>query len=316
VENSDTTSNTESVKTTTKRRIITHKRMSIFPNALTVGNMFFGFWSIISSIELDYKWACYFIIFGGICDAFDGKVARLVKSTSDFGVEFDSLADVITFGTAPSLLMYMLYTNVYLSHYPALEDFSHIFFIISFFPLMFTGIRLARFNAELVGHDKEYFSGLPSPASAFTIIAFVLFELEQYESIQHLKWLTVTSIVVSYLMVSRVRYHGFPVIFQKGEKLILRYLKILGVILLLLSILKWKMSLLFPIMALFVLSGIVINLTHKLIRPAADTEEDLTSEDKLKKGSVVRRKLKRNLKVEDDVEPDEIEVIEEESFEE
>jgi len=236
--------------------------MSIFPNSLTMGNMFFGFLSIIASIKGNYEWACYYIIFGGICDMLDGKVARLVKCSSDFGVEFDSLSDLITFGAAPSLLLYSLYSKMY--HVPVeMQDMSFFFVVFAFLPLLFTGIRLARFNAELVGHDKEAFSGLPSPASAMTIIAFVLFEFEVYGKVMHLKWLVMTTIVVAYLMISRIKYHGFPVVFKKGEKYFLRYIKLMVVVLIILAVVKFKMSLLFPIMALFILLGVVAAMFEK-----------------------------------------------------
>ncbi len=253
------------------------KRMAVFPNSLTIGNMFFGFWSVTFSIQGSYLWACYFVILGGICDALDGKVARLVKSTSDFGVEFDSLADVITFGMAPSILMFMLYKNVYISKYPGIEDLSHFILIFSFMPLLFASIRLARYNSELVDHNvKKSFSGLPSPAAALTIISFVLFELEQYGEIIHFKWLTFTSVAVSYLMISRIEYHGFPLLFKKGENYIMRQIKILAVIVSVILIVKLKMSLLFPIMTLFVLSGVFTNLLDKNRR---ETEREKISSE-------------------------------------
>jgi CDP-diacylglycerol---serine O-phosphatidyltransferase len=252
-------------------------KLAIFPNSLTIGNMFFGFWSVISSIQGDYLWACYFVLLGGVCDAFDGKVARLVKSTSDFGIEFDSLADVITFGMAPSVLMYMLYKKVYIGRYPGIEDLGHLTLVFSFFPLLFASIRLARFNAELVDPTvKGAFSGLPSPASALTIVSFVLFELEQFGQIQHFKWLTLTTLVVSYLMISRIKYQGFPVMFKKGESFIKRNLKILGVVVVFVLIVKMKMSLLFPVMAVFVLSGIVLTIIE--MARIEDEEDDPAGE--------------------------------------
>lgn len=236
------------------------RRMAIFPNTLTIGNMFFGFWSITSSIQGNYLFACYLVILGGMCDAFDGKVARLVKSTSDFGIEFDSLADVITFGAAPSVLMFMLYKNVYTSRFPGIEDFGHFILIFSFFPLLFASIRLARFNAEITDPTiKGAFSGLPSPAAAMTIISFVLYELEQYGEIRHFRWLTITSLAVSYLMISRIEYQGFPILFRRGENFLIRNLKILSVVAVIVLIVKLKMSLLFPLMIVFVISGIFMN---------------------------------------------------------
>ncbi len=240
-------------------------KMAIFPNSLTVGNMFFGFWSILSSIEGDFQWACYFVILGGLCDALDGKVARLVNSTSDFGVEFDSLSDLITFGAAPSIMILMLYKTNYVLD-PVYQDLNFLFFLFSFLPLLFTGIRLARFNAELVGHNKDFFSGLPSPASAITIISFVLFEYAFYNHVVHFNYLTLIALTVSYLMVSRLKYSGLPILFKKGEKFIVRYLKMLGVMALIISIIMFKMWLLFPIMALFIFFGIINSVIEKLKR--------------------------------------------------
>jgi len=251
------------------------KKLAIFPNTLTIGNMFFGYWSIISSVHGEYLWACYFVMMGGICDAFDGKVARLVKSTSDFGIEFDSLADIITFGAAPSVMMYMLYKNVYINRYPGLEDLGHLTLLFSFFPLLFAGIRLARFNSELVDPTvKGAFSGLPSPAAALTIVSFVFYEFEQYGQIKHFRWLTITSLVVSYLMISRIEYQGFPIMFKKGENFVKRNLKILGVVLFVVLIVKLKMSLLFPVMVIFVLSGLVMSVIEKAKRDDEEIEED------------------------------------------
>jgi len=251
------------------------KKLAIFPNTLTIGNMFFGYWSIISSVHGEYLWACYFVMMGGICDAFDGKVARLVKSTSDFGIEFDSLADIVTFGAAPSVMMYMLYKNVYINRYPGLEDLGHLTLLFSFFPLLFAGIRLARFNSELVDPTvKGAFSGLPSPAAALTIVSFVFYEFEQYGQIKHFRWLTITSLVVSYLMISRIEYQGFPIMFKKGENFVKRNLKILGVVLFVVLIVKLKMSLLFPVMVIFVLSGLVMNVIEKAKRDDEEIEED------------------------------------------
>ena len=85
--------------------------MSIFPNSLTIGNMFFGFWSILSAVEGNYIWAAYFVMLGGVCDALDGKVARLVKSTSDFGVEFDSLAGMVVATNAGEAQIIVTWVN-------------------------------------------------------------------------------------------------------------------------------------------------------------------------------------------------------------
>ena len=122
---------------------------------------------------------------------------------------------------------------------------------------------------------KKFFSGLPSPAAAMTIISFVLFEFETYGTLIHFKWLTATSIIVSYLMVSRVKYKGFPVMFKKGEKFLTRNIKIIAVILFVFVVVKFKMSLLFPLMAIFVLSGIVGNIIEKMKSEDKEIEKEV-----------------------------------------
>jgi len=169
----------------------------------------------------------------------------------------------------------MLYKNVYINRYPGLEDLGHLSMIFSFFPLLFSGIRLARFNSELVDPTvKGAFSGLPSPAAALTVVSFVLYEFEQYGQIKHFRWLTITSLVVSYLMISRIEYQGFPIMFKKGENFVKRNLKILSVVVFVVLIVKLKMSLLFPVMVIFVLSGLVMNVIEKAKRDDEEIEED------------------------------------------
>ena len=103
-------------------------------------------------------------------DAMDGKVARFTKSSSKFGVEYDSLADVISFGFAPSFLIFSVY----------LKDMKMVGILISFLPLLFGSIRLARFNTQLKGFSKDYFKGLPIPIAALTLTSFIIFSFHFY----------------------------------------------------------------------------------------------------------------------------------------
>src|SRR5690606_39153798 len=137
---------------------------SVIPNLFTAMNMFSGFLSIVNAGQGKYIEAAWLIIAAAIFDALDGLVARLTKSSSELGIELDSLSDIVSFGAAPAFLIYST----------ALFHFEIWGFLISSLLLIAGGFRLARFNIQLVGFDKEYFKGLPIPSSALTISAYVL----------------------------------------------------------------------------------------------------------------------------------------------
>ncbi|HTR80863.1 MAG TPA: CDP-diacylglycerol--serine O-phosphatidyltransferase [Bacteroidota bacterium] len=183
---------------------------AVVPSLFTVLNMFCGFLSIANSSDGQFDVAAWFIILGGIFDSLDGVMARITRSSSEFGVEFDSLSDIVTFGAAPAFLVYKL----------QLFQLQGVGLIISSLLLIFGGIRLARFNVQLVGFDKDYFSGLPIPASAITIVAFVLtfrdevFGLRGFAS----DMLAPMVVVVSLLMVSKVKYDTLPKFSKKEFK--------------------------------------------------------------------------------------------------
>ena len=133
-------------------------------------------------------------------DALDGKVARFAKVSSQFGVEYDSLADVVSFGLAPSFLAYKA----------IFDNWGTLGLFISFLPLVFGSVRLARFNVRLKGFNKDYFEGLPIPSAATTIATFMVFNYYYWE---HLRWEKIflfVFITVSLLMVSTIRYETFP----------------------------------------------------------------------------------------------------------
>lgn len=171
------------------------------PSLFTVLNAFCGFMSIISSSNGDFAGACYFIIYAALFDAVDGLAARLTNSSSRFGVELDSLSDVISFGMAPSFLVYKIY----------LSELGDIGVIISSLLMVFAALRLARFNVQLVGFDKDKFNGLPVPMSALTIISYILFYHYKIFSPELSNIVLITlSILLPVLMVSRIKYVSLP----------------------------------------------------------------------------------------------------------
>lgn len=171
------------------------------PSLFTVLNAFCGFLSIVHSSQGDYQSAALFIIYASLFDAVDGIAARLTNSSSRFGVELDSLSDVISFGAAPSFLTYKIYLN----------ELGDVGIVISSLILVFASLRLARFNVQLSGYDKDRFSGLPAPMSAFTVCTFILFYFEKIlNREQSVTVLLVLSLLLPALMVSRIKYNTLP----------------------------------------------------------------------------------------------------------
>lgn len=173
----------------------------IIPNLFTAANMFCGFASIVNASEGNYLTASYLIVFAALFDALDGIMARLTKTSSKLGVELDSLADVISFGLAPSFLIYSIELN---------KHGFWGFFISSIF-LIAGGYRLARFNTQLVGFDKSYFNGLPIPTAAITISSFIFLYINDNKIIEPFNhFILPISLLLSFLMVSKIKYDTLP----------------------------------------------------------------------------------------------------------
>ncbi len=219
---------------------------SIVPSFFTVGNMFCGFYSVIAAIQGNYNLAAWMIVAGAFLDAMDGKIARLTQSSSQFGVEYDSLADVITFGLAPSLLIYVIFG----------KTMGIVGIFISFLPLLFGSIRLARFNSKLKGFDKDYFAGLPIPVAAITITGFILFSNYFYaDPVQFPRIMIIMILFLSVLMVSNIRYETAPKLNFKGSKR--EKTKFILVIIGTLIIIIIPHQSLFPLIVLYIISGLV-----------------------------------------------------------
>jgi CDP-diacylglycerol--serine O-phosphatidyltransferase len=218
---------------------------SVIPNLFTAMNMFSGFLSIISTSQGKFIYAAWLIIIAGIFDALDGVVARLTKSSSELGVELDSLSDVISFGAAPSFLIYKSY----------LFQYNAIGIIISSLLMLTGGFRLARFNIQLVGFEKSFFKGLPIPSAAITIASFCLaFYKVPNGYPESLTGIIVPMILLlSYLMISRIKYDSIPRFNLKElrGKPHLIFLILLAVILLILFDFYQALFLMFVFMIVF-----------------------------------------------------------------
>ena len=152
--------------------LINKRGAYIFPSLLTTGGMFFGFYAIMVALDGQYERSALAILAAGVFDGLDGRVARAMNATSAFGKEYDSLADFLSFGIAPAVLI----------HQWALVPFHRVGWAAAFLYAVCGALRLARFNVQHHGQDervsKRYFQGLPIPAAAVVIAAIVLFYLD------------------------------------------------------------------------------------------------------------------------------------------
>lgn len=180
-----------------------HGSVSLLPFLLTIGNLSFGVLSILSVMQDHMFRAALFIVIGMILDGLDGWAARITRTSSAFGLEMDSLADMVTFGVAPSILLYRWALGSQVN--PLLRPFA---VAMTLFYVACTGIRLARFNLIPAGSDRRYFIGLPSPASAVMIASSVLWMPPISEGTP---WgilpLTMEG-VLAILMISEIRYRS------------------------------------------------------------------------------------------------------------
>jgi len=179
-----------------KRR---RKPINVLASALTTLNLYFGIASIFATIDGDFEKAAYFILIAIVLDTLDGAVARLTRTTSEFGKELDSLCDIVSFGVAPSVMIYTRYLPEEPTVATRLGAVLAIFYVIS------AALRLARFNVYQ-SDMRDYFIGLPSPAAAGTLASFVLFM--RYFEWHDVMWygLGPFTVVLSLLMVSNVLY--------------------------------------------------------------------------------------------------------------
>ncbi|MBE0577478.1 MAG: CDP-diacylglycerol--serine O-phosphatidyltransferase [Desulfuromonadales bacterium] len=172
----------------------------LLPNLVTTGGLFAGFYGIVATMNGDYKLAAWFILISAVFDALDGKVARLTGTTSRFGVEYDSLVDLVSFGVAPGLLMYSW----------ALQPFGKFGWLAAFLYVVCGALRLARFNIQVNTVESRRFVGLPIPAAAGMVASCVLlfYYLGGTGTIKKISILLLIY-VLAYLMVSNHSYHSF-----------------------------------------------------------------------------------------------------------
>jgi CDP-diacylglycerol--serine O-phosphatidyltransferase len=238
------------------------KGIYILPNLFTSASLFGGFFAIIAATQGRYEAAAVSILVSAVLDGLDGRVARFTRTTSHFGVEYDSLSDVIAFGVAPGLLVFLW----------AMKPFGRFGWLAAFLFVVCGALRLARFNVQKSTTDSSFFRGLPIPAAACFIASLVLFidELGAMPGEAPLL-IAVTIYVLSFLMVSTIGYTSFKKMDLRNQK---PFNFLVSLILMLIVVAYKPKIMIFLIMLLYVASGPVaaVYRLHSRRRHRAEVE--------------------------------------------
>ncbi|MEA2064336.1 MAG: CDP-diacylglycerol--serine O-phosphatidyltransferase [Gemmatimonadota bacterium] len=224
------------------------RKTFILPSAFTAGNLFCGFFAVISAIRGDLELACWLVVVAGFLDFIDGKVALISGTASSFGMELDSLADLVSFGMAPGIIMHEFFLKGH-------GDWS---WLISFLFCLCGALRLARFNVETGGPDKKSFKGLPIPMAAVALISFIPFSragffLDFMVEFNYSRYLVLMILLLAGLMVSNVEYPCMP---RFGMRTLKGRLGLLSFVIVVLIILYYWRILMFPVASLYVFYGL------------------------------------------------------------
>jgi len=235
-----------------RRKKVFDTSILVFPNLFTTGNLFCGFYSIICSLKGNFSAAAYLILAAGIFDLVDGRVARLVKGVSEFGKEYDSLADLVSFGVAPAMLAYLC----------NLIFIPRIGWLAAFLLVACGALRLARFNVIHSTKDPRFFVGLPIPISAATVATCYLFVKEIGIDLNNTYIFIILVPIVSFLMVSAVSYKSY----KKAQETIKRdFFSNMVIFLLLLIVVAVHPDLvLFLLAVIYIVNGIIMELYNRI----------------------------------------------------
>jgi CDP-diacylglycerol--serine O-phosphatidyltransferase len=241
------------------------KGVYILPNLVTSGGLFCGFFSVVSTIKEDYLWAAMAILVALVFDALDGRVARLTKTSSQFGVEYDSLSDVIAFGVAPGALAYRW----------ALEPWGAWGWLAASLYVICGALRLARFNVQTGTISKKNFVGLPIPAAAAVVATTILmyfFLGGEGATHKHITLLLLIYVLAG-LMVSSIPYYSFKEVhFYNRQPL---WTLLLGIILIQLTIAEPQIMF-FSLFSLYAVSGPAWALVRFFRKEPLEDHDDLS----------------------------------------
>jgi CDP-diacylglycerol--serine O-phosphatidyltransferase len=245
----------------------------ILPNAFTLGNLFFGFWAIIAALRGDFSLAAWLIFVAAVADALDGRIARFARIGSPFGVELDSLVDLVSFGVAPAILVHQLLLQG--------GDWN---WALAFIYVAAVAVRLARFNIEQGGRAHLHFHGLPSPAAAVTLASFYPFSQTTLfdQLLSGWPWTQLIGggmIVLAGLMLSHVIYPAIPRLSVRNRS----GRAAIGLVLVAMALLIWNPQLVvFPVGLTYITVGVGRTVTLGLLDRLPDRDplsEELVAEE-------------------------------------
>ncbi len=229
-----------------------NRAVYVLPNIFTTINLAAGFYSILLAFSSKFLAAAWVILLGVVFDNLDGKVARLTHTESEFGVEYDSLSDLVSFGVAPAFLMYAF----------VLKDFGRLGIIASFLFLICGALRLARFNVQV--NHKDSFIGLPIPGAAAVVASFILvFSKFNIDSHKYNLIFLASMYLLAFLMISSIKYRSFKKA-STDKKISIR---VFAFIVLLLSLIVFEPYIFVPVAAFaYAFSG-PIEYIYKILKP-------------------------------------------------
>ncbi|GAB6140797.1 CDP-diacylglycerol--serine O-phosphatidyltransferase [Methylosoma difficile] len=234
-----------------EKNLISRRGIYLLPNLFTTGALFSGFYAITSAMDGRYETAAIAIFVAMILDGLDGRVARLTNTQSEFGAQYDSLSDMVAFGVAPALVMYLW----------AFYSLGRLGLFAAFVHTAGAALRLARFNTQIETADKRYFQGLPSPAAAAILAGFIWISIEHGYDVSMLKYLAVIlTISTGLLMVSNFRYSSFKQIdFKRRVPFFVSIAIMLGIA----FIMAQPQTMLFLLFLGYAISGPIITLVGR-----------------------------------------------------
>jgi CDP-diacylglycerol--serine O-phosphatidyltransferase len=238
----------------------------LLPNLFTTAALFAGFYAILAAVNAKYETASVAIFVAMLMDGLDGRVARMTKTQSAFGAEYDSLSDMVSFGLAPALVVYIW----------ALSDLGKLGWLAAFIYTATGALRLARFNTQLAGADKKYFQGLPSPSAAAIMAGSVWIGVDYGMDGNTLGWpAAILTTLTGLLMVSNFRYHSFKDIDFQGK---VPFIVLVVVVIVLAIVQTHPPTVLFLLFLAYAVSGPVYTLIqlrrHREQRTAVERRSD------------------------------------------
>jgi CDP-diacylglycerol--serine O-phosphatidyltransferase len=220
----------------------------LLPNAFTTGALFCGFYAIVAAMNQRFEHACWAVFIAMILDALDGRIARLTNTQSEFGAQYDSLSDMVSFGAAPALVIYEW----------SLRGLGKLGWIAAFVYCAGAALRLARFNTNIEVVDKRFFQGLPSPAAAALVVGFIMMMTDPDINVssRQVDWVSwFIAVFAGLTMVSNVPFYSFKdVNFRKSVPFIVVFLIALGFALVAID----PPKVLWPIFVIYGLSGYAV----------------------------------------------------------